>query len=417
MNSLEQYLKPPTNNKEEEIYNEDGEKGEDENEYIENQENGNDNGENIDFTINQKGENIQDSKKIKILQNNLNYGDEYNDIIQGINSINNVENKNLNMNMNINDEENQIENEENNKNEKNEYQYINQNFLNINENSNNDINSKDELMNELLFKIQKIKEKRAKNNNKVANDTNKLDKINNKDNLINLGLEKTKIKKYKYEYNAKLNLNNQVFNKNPKMKELVNLIKDYTRDKNENDKMQINFDNNNQINILKPEAFFNNHNTKNVNANSYDKDYKGKYYISVIDGKAIVNGQRIDVNRGFQLADNNLNNKKINNNDYNNNKNYLFDFNTNKFLDKKNKFNNSNQIWNIGNNLDLKLNNLNFVNNNEKSKILNNENNNKIEFKKINKNNFLSKDFYKEELDKINNSLFNIDRNLKKLKK
>ena len=416
MNSLEQYLKPPTNIQKKELYNEEDEK-EEENEYFQNQENGNDNGENIDFTINQKGENIQDSKKIKILQNNLNYGDEYNDIIQGINSINNVENKNLNMNMNINDEENQIENEENNKNEKNEYQYINQNFLNINENSNNDINSKDELMNELLFKIQKIKEKRAKNNNKVANDTNKLDKINNKDNLINLGLEKTKIKKYKYEYNAKLNLNNQVFNKNPKMKELVNLIKDYTRDKNENDKMQINFDNNNQINILKPEAFFNNHNTKNVNANSYDKDYKGKYYISVIDGKAIVNGQRIDVNRGFQLADNNLNNKKINNNDYNNNKNYLFDFNTNKFLDKKNKFNNSNQIWNIGNNLDLKLNNMNFVNNNEKSKILNNENNNKIEFKKINKNNFLSKDFYKEELDKINNSLFNIDRNLKKLKK
>lgn len=416
MNSLEQYLKPPTNIQKKELYNEEDEK-EEENEYFQNQENGNDNGENIDFTINQKGENIQDSKKIKILQNNLNYGDEYNDIIQGINSINNVENKNLNMNMNINDEENQFEKEENNKNEKNEYQYINQNFLNINENSNNDINSKDELMNELLFKIQKIKEKRAKNNNKVANDTNKLDKINNKDNLINLGLEKTKIKKYKYEYNAKLNLNNQVFNKNPKMKELVNLIKDYTRDKNENDKMQINFDNNNQINILKPEAFFNNHNTKNVNANSYDKDYKGKYYISVIDGKAIVNGQRIDVNRGFQLADNNLNNKKINNNDYNNNKNYLFDFNTNKFLDKKNKFNNSNQIWNIGNNLDLKLNNLNFVNNNEKSKILNNENNNKIEFKKINKNNFLSKDFYKEELDKINNSLFNIDRNLKKLKK
>ena len=414
MNSLEQYLKPPTNIQKKELYNEEDEK-EEENEYFQNQENGNDNGENIDFTINQKGENIQDSKKIKILQNNLNYGDEYNDIIQGINSINNVENKNLNMNMNMNDEENQFENEENNKNEKNEYQYINQNFLNINENSNNDINSKDELMNELLFKIQKIKENRAKNNNKFANDTNKLDKANNKDNLINLGLEKTKNKKNKYEYIGKLNLNNQVINKNPKMKELVNLIKDYTRDKNENDKMQINFDNNNQINILKPEAFFNSHNTKNINADNYDKDYKGKYYISAIDGKAIVNGQRIDVNRGIQLADNNLNNKKININDFNNNKNNLFDFNNNKFLDKKNKFNNSNQIWNTGNNLDFKLNNLNFVNNNEKSKILNNENNNKIEFKKINKNNFLSKDYYKEELDKINNSLFNIDRNLNKL--
>ena len=37
MNSLEQYLKPPTNNQEE-IYNEDGDKGEEENEYIEDPE-------------------------------------------------------------------------------------------------------------------------------------------------------------------------------------------------------------------------------------------------------------------------------------------------------------------------------------------------------------------------------------------
>ena len=96
MNSLEQYLKPPTNNQEEELYIEEGEgeRIEEENEYIQNRENGNDNGE--DFIPYQQEANIQNSKNMKILKNNLQYEDDNNDIVQGINSINNKETKNIN---------------------------------------------------------------------------------------------------------------------------------------------------------------------------------------------------------------------------------------------------------------------------------------------------------------------------------
>ena len=252
MNSLEQYLKPPNNNQEKELYNEDGERGEEENDYIQNQENGNDNGDNNQDMPNQQGATIQDSNDINILQNNQLYaGDENNDIIQRINCINTIGNKN-----NYEKTENKYHNEDMNnniENEKNEFEYINNNFLNMNENSNTETNSPDELMNELLYKIRKIKENRAKANNNFENDINKINCINNNntnniDSLLSMGLEKTKSKKIKSEYIGKLNINNQVFQNNPKMKELANLLKEYNRDKNENDKIQINFYNNNQIN-------------------------------------------------------------------------------------------------------------------------------------------------------------------------
>ena len=411
MNSLEQYLKPPTNNKEEEIYNEDGEKGGDENEYIENQENGNDNGENNEEYQDEQEDNIQDSNNIKI-QNNEQYEDENNDIIQGINSLNNLTNKNININ--INKEDNQFENEENNinfDNEKNKIDYENNNFLNINENTNNETNSPDDLMNELLFKIHKIKENRAKKNNNISNDINNLNNLSNTNNIDNIIPKKTTNKN---EYIGKLNVNNQVFQNNPKMKELANLLKEYSRDKNVNDKIQINFYNNNQINIIKPEVFFNNNNSKNKNIDYYGKNYENKHYISVIDGKAIIKGQRISVNNGIQKTQNYLMNK----NDYNYFNKYkdnLFCFNNDKFNDKRDKYNNNNissKMWETGNNLDYKLNNCNE--NSFKSNI---EKNNKIEFKKFNKN-YFTKDFYNEEINKINDSLFNNkDNYLNQLKK
>ena len=431
MNSLEQYLKPPTNNKEEEIYNEEGDRGGEENEYIQNQENGNDNGENINFTPNQKDkEDIQNSKNMNILKNNLEYEDENNDIIQGINSLNNIGNKDVNINLNLNKEENNNYDFEDNNNinintqkEKIEYDYNNHNFLNINETTNNEGNSQDELMNDLLLKIRKIKENRAKNSNKFENEKNKFNNTNytnnnnNIDDLINTG-----IKKNKNEYIGKLNINNQIFQNNPKMKELANLLKEYNQDNNKNDKLQINYDNNNQINIIKPDIFFNNHNNlKNNNIDYYDKNIQRKYYISAIDGKAIVNGQRVDVNSGFQMAQNNLKNKILDFNEINsfnsNNKNTLFDFNNNNLFHKRNKSNSTNKIWSTGNNLDFQLNNLKLTNNNENQFKIKNENDIKIDFKKTQKNNFLSKDYYNDELDKIKNSLFNIDKNLNKLKK
>ena len=420
MNSLEQYLKPPNNNQEEELYNEDGERGEDENDYIQNQENGNDNGDNNQDMPNQQGATIQDSNNINILQSNQQYDDENNDIIQGINCINTIGNKNNNYEKTENKYDNEDVNN-NNENEKNEFEYINNNFLNMNENSNTDTNSPDELMNELLYKIRKIKENRAKANNNLENDINKINNINNNntnniDSLLSMGLEKTKSKKFKNEYIGKLNINNQVFQNNPKMKELANLLKEYNRDKNENDKMQINFYNNNQINIVKPEVFFNNNNIKNKNIDYYDKNYEKKHYISVIDGKAIIKGQRINVNSGLQMAQNNLRDKKITFNDFNN-KNKLFDFNNDKFMEKRNKLNNTNTKWATGNNLDFKLNNLNFLNNNEINFKVNNDTDNKIKFNKLPKSNFLSKDYYNEELNKINDSLFNIDNTQNRLRK
>ena len=380
MNPLEQYLKPPTNNNNEQLFSEENQK-EEENMYHQIQENGNEKREDkeIDLQINQ--EELHYSKN-----------DEDNDIIQGINNIGNKD-------ININQEENQFDIEENNikTNYKNDYDYLNNNLLNLNE-VNNDENSQDNLMNELLFKIRKIKEKR-KNKNSTYNDTCK---VNNIDNLKNMVFDKTK-NKNRNEFFGKLNINNQIFQNNPKMKELANLLKDYSKEKNENDKIQINFYNtNNQINIIKPEVFFNNNNNKNKNIDYYNKNIENKHYISVIDGRAIINGKRIKMKNGFQNADNNLKNYQSNFIEFNN-KNNLFEFNNEKILDKKFNFNN--------NNFNFKLNNNgNFFK-------MNKENENKVEFKKMNKNNCFNKDYYNEELNKINDSLFNMDNTLNKLKK
>ena len=262
-------------------------------------------------------------------------------------------------------------------------------------------------MNELLNKIRKIKESRAKSNNVFENDKNKgNNNNNNRDSLLNIGLEKTKSKKIKNEYLGKLNINNQLIQNNPKMKELANLLKEYNRDKNENDKIQINFYNNNQINIVKPEVFFNNNNSRNKNINYYDKNYENKHYISVIDGKAIINGQRINVNSGlYTTAKNNIKDKKINFNEIKKNK--IFDFNNDKFTEKR---------WSKDNNLDFKLNNLNNLNSEINFKI-NNSNDNKNRLSKVSKTSFLTKDYYNEELSKINDSLFNIDNIQNKLRK
>ena len=406
MTSLEQYLKPPTKNQEEEkeLYKEEGENGEEENEYIQNEENGNESIENEENIQNNEDE--QNSKNKNLLNNNPIFDDDNNGIVQGINLIGNIGEKNIN----INKEENKfiyenkknlnIENEKNN----NENDYMNKYFLNINKNinSNNDLNSPEQLMKEILFKINRIKENRAKSSNKI-----------NKQNIdkdMYLGFEKTKIKNNnKNEYIGKLNINNQVFQNNPKMKELVNILKDYNKDKNENDndKIQLNFYNTDQINIIKPEIiFYNMSNLKNKNIDCYNKNNEIKYYVSAIDGKAIVNGQRLDVKNEFQLINDNLKNKNV-----------LFDFGDDNFMEKRNKFKNDQKMWNTGKNLDFKLNTFNFFKKNENLLKTIRETDTRKEFKKINKNNFLSKDFYNEELNKINNSLFNIDNNMNKLKK
>ena len=410
MNSLEQYLKPPMNNQEE-LYNEEGERNEEENEFIQNQENGNDNGENQDI-LNQQGE-IEQNKNF----NNQIYEEENNDIIQGINSIKTIENKNLNENENENENENAFENEDKNininiNNAKNEFDY-NNNFLNINENTGAD--NLGDLMNDILSKIHKLKENRSQKNNNYETVPDKLSNTNNLDSILNPGTDKTKIKN-KNDYLGKLNISNKVFQNNPKMKELANLLKDYNQDKNENDKIQINFYNNNKINIIKPEAFFNNkNNNKTKNIDFYEKNFEKKHYISVIDGKAIIKGQRINVDGGFKMAQNDFKNKKLN---YKDDKN-LFDLNIDKLNEKKDKFNNYAKFGDTNNNLDFQLNNFNYSKNNDfkfKPKKVNIEDN-KVDFRVLPKRSFFTKDYYNEELNKINNSLFNMDKDTIKLKK
>ena len=395
MNKLEQYLKPPSNiNTDEEMYNASQERDEEINEYNQNEENSYDNGnqnQNIEKDENDlNNEELQNSKN-QILKNYQNQ-EENNEIIQGINSLNNLKNQNIDTNHNEN--ENQIDIEENKISNEN----IEQNYINPNNNRIQMKTNPDEVMNDLLFKIRKFKGNRNNQKNNVA-DKNELT-MNNDLKILQRTIKNERLKTYKNEYIGKLNINNQIIQNNPKMKELANLIKVYNQDKNKNDNIQINFYKNNQINILKPDVFFNMGNQKKKNSEDYNfenSNNQNKHYISIIDGKAIINGQRINVNSGFQNTpqNNNLFEKKQNfydiNKYYKTRNKFLFDFDDRKgsFLENKN-------------NLDFKLKNL------KKNYRFNNIENSKNNYKFFSKNNFFTKEFYNEELSKINENLFNM---------
>ena len=395
MNKLEQYLKPPSNiNTDEEMYNASQERDEEINEYNQNEENSYDNGnqnQNIEKDENDLNNDELQNSKNQILKNYQNQ-EENNEIIQGINSLNNLKNQNIDTNHNEN--ENQIDIEENKISNEN----IEQNYINPNNNRIQMKTNPDEVMNDLLFKIRKFKGNRNNQKNNVA-DKNELT-MNNDLKILQRTIKNERLKTYKNEYIGKLNINNQIIQNNPKMKELANLIKVYNQDKNKNDNIQINFYKNNQINILKPDVFFNMGNQKKKNSEDYNfenSNNQNKHYISIIDGKAIINGQRINVNSGFQNTpqNNNLFEKKQNfydiNKYYKTRNKFLFDFDDRKgsFLENKN-------------NLDFKLKNL------KKNYRFNNIENSKNNYKFFSKNNFFTKEFYNEELSKINENLFNM---------
>ena len=408
MSKFEQFLKPPTNkNSEEEMYNESQEKEEEMNNYNQNEDNSYDNGnqnqnienENDINDLNEiNNERLQNSKNK--FQNNFENEEENSEIIQGINSINNVGQKNLNQN--LNEEQNEYDIKENNNyNEEN----IEQNYMNMNLNENININnnkpfttSPDDIMNELLFKIRKLKGNRTMQKSDIINSN----EINTDLNKLHRTIKNDKIKVNKNEYIGKLNINNQIIQNNPKMKEIAYLIKDYNQDKNKNDNIQLNFYNNNQINILKPDVFFNMNNQKKQNNDEFNIDNtnnQNKHYISIIDGKAIINGQRINVNSGFQTTpNNNFIDRKINFGDFN----FTNDINR-----KKNLFNfdNERRSFFVDNKIDLdfKLQNM------KKRYNFNNIENSKNNYKRFSKNNFFTKEFYNEELNKINENLCNIN--------
>jgi len=409
MRKLEQFLKPPSNmNLEEEMYNVSQERDEEINEYNQNEENSYDNGNQIKHQENED-ENYENNEELQNSKNknfkNFKNEEDNNEIIQGINSFNYLINKNID----VEDNENEIENlhdkynQFNNQNINNNINKNNQKqFLNEIDNNDQTQASPNTIMNDLLFKIKKLKGNRTMKKSDIIN-SNEFN-LNNNFEILKKAVKNDKYTINKNEYIGNLNMNNQIIQNNPKMKELANLIKDYNQDKNVNDNIQINFYNNNQINIIKPNVFFNMSNQKKQNKeNNYDNSNGlNKYYISIIDGKAIVNGQRINVNSGFQTTPhNNLFEKRIDFNDIskNNNKN-LFNYEEDRrtsFFENKNK-------------IDFKLPNLKR---NYNFNIKNSKNN----FKTFTKTNLFTREFYNEELNKIDDSLFNINKERYKIRK
>ena len=409
MRKLEQFLKPPSNmNLEEEMYNVSQERDEEINEYNQNEENSYDNGNQIKHQENED-ENYENNEELQNSKNknfkNFKNEEDNNEIIQGINSFNYLINKNID----VEDNENEIENlhdkynQFNNQNINNNINKNNQKqFLNEIDNNDQTQASPNTIMNDLLFKIKKLKGNRTMKKSDIIN-SNEFN-LNNNFEILKKAVKNDKYTINKNEYIGNLNMNNQIIQNNPKMKEIANLIKDYNQDKNVNDNIQINFYNNNQINIIKPNVFFNMSNQKKQNKeNNYDNSNGlNKYYISIIDGKAIVNGQRINVNSGFQTTPhNNLFEKRIDFNDIskNNNKN-LFNYDEDRrtsFFENKNK-------------IDFKLPNLKR---NYNFNIKNSKNN----FKSFTKTNLFTREFYNEELNKIDDSLFNINKERYKIRK
>ena len=409
MRKLEQFLKPPSNmNLEEEMYNVSQERDEEINEYNQNEENSYDNGNQIKHQENED-ENYENNEELQNSKNknfkNFKNEEDNNEIIQGINSFNYLINKNID----VEDNENEIENlhdkynQFNNQNINNNINKNNQKqFLNEIDNNDQTQASPNTIMNDLLFKIKKLKGNRTMKKSDIIN-SNEFN-LNNDFEILKKAVKNDKYTINKNEYIGNLNMNNQIIQNNPKMKEIANLIKDYNQDKNVNDNIQINFYNNNQINIIKPNVFFNMSNQKKQNKeNNYDNSNGlNKYYISIIDGKAIVNGQRINVNSGFQTTPhNNLFEKRIDFNDIskNNNKN-LFNYEEDRrtsFFENKNK-------------IDFKLPNLKR---NYNFNIKNSKNN----FKTFTKTNLFTREFYNEELNKIDDSLFNINKERYKIRK
>ena len=409
MRKLEQFLKPPSNmNLEEEMYNVSQERDEEINEYNQNEENSYDNGNQIKHPENED-ENYENNEELQNSKNknfkNFKNEEDNNEIIQGINSFNYLINKNID----VEDNENEIENlhdkynQFNNQNINNNINKNNQKqFLNEIDNNDQTQTSPNTIMNDLLFKIKKLKGNRTMKKSDIIN-SNEFN-LNNNFEILKKAVKNDKYTINKNEYIGNLNMNNQIIQNNPKMKEIANLIKDYNQDKNVNDNIQINFYNNNQINIIKPNVFFNMSNQKKQNKeNNYDNSNGlNKYYISIIDGKAIVNGQRINVNSGFQTTPhNNLFEKRIDFNDIskNNNKN-LFNYDEDRrtsFFENKNK-------------IDFKLPNL-------KRNFNFNIKNSKNNFKTFTKTNLFTREFYNEELNKIDDSLFNINKERYKIRK
>ena len=210
------------------------------------------------------------------------------------------------------------------------------------ENMNSD--KKNNILSDLLDKIKNFKNNRRKigtklnlnsNNNFDALDkelANALDKLNNKSTKIN-DLPNVNVLSEDPKIDRQYNRNAL---RNPKFKEIISLIneKDIKRSnkyKNMGDYEIINFmntkikynNNFSDINIFVPKKNNASNLLNNMTYNSkIRKSNNDKYYISCIDGKAIVNGIRKEI--PFLSKFNNNDHRFINNNNSLNNFNFTF---------------------------------------------------------------------------------------------
>ena len=289
MNPLEQYLKPPIKN----VPGFSGEKIKknniEEKEYFLNQDNENIIEDNNQEEFNQNEELNESNNN----QNNFQLDDKNDEnVIKGINYIKENE---------IGQEPRKIGNNNGGKIEFNDKDILNENGNEIND-VNEEINkeddgNKDESLSDILNQVENFKKYRMrKNKNIIENEKNELNNMNEISQMINKRMEMIKDRR-KIENNNK---NDKIIQNNQKMKELSDLLKDYNNiDKNRKYKIQLNFVHNNQINIVNPEYIFAD---KDDNSNKIlKKSVKNNHYISAIDGKAIINGQRLDLNNLFQF--------------------------------------------------------------------------------------------------------------------
>ena len=437
MDSLAQYLKPPQEESEKNINNDENMNQdnvlENENNFEKNQENGDENGENQEQQSYHSENKFEENKNIENLQKDLLKENENEKLeIQGVNLFENKQdNEDVPKSTRKNENENENENE---------------NFFN------NDI--KEDALTDILNKIHKIRETKTQNNisnilGENNNNNMKNNNLNDIENILNAGLEKIKsgirennntnnnnqktYQKISVNKNNKynFNINKQIVQNNPKMKELIDILKVYTYDNNSKN------NNNDYKNISKPDEFFNNNKSskrQQIYFNEISNYHDNKHYVSCIDGKAIINGQRKEI---FLCTNNS--NKILNSSKNNINNSRLFEYPGKKLNLKKNNFF-SNEVNSLDINVDSFVNNkrnkstckimkrnntteynllgkLNLCNNGirngsrRKNEMTEGE---KLNFKVNLKKDFLSKNYFKEELRRIKTGLYNKDENSKK---
>lgn len=268
----------------------------------------------------------------------------------------------------------------------------------------------DDILSELLGEIQDFKSKKQDANirtNPYSKSSYNLDIL---DKEISKGLEKLNNINYKinntYKTNEEQKSNYQPNNinkilRNPKFKEIISIMneKDIKANKKNNinkkglfSLRKINHYNFSNINLFIPKRNSNLLNTlekkNNINFKTFGNE-NNKYYISCIDGKAIVNGMRKEIPFTSKLE---FNDSKLNKN------NFLFD-------DLNCKTNNNYAIKNYGKTA-RRINSLNinsYVKKNENSK--NNGERNDMKIPKIN----ASKENLANKSNKINGNYFKME--------